>query len=219
MVTTPRKSHKRGKARPDRQLSKLQREILAWVSAHSKMPPTTNETLFEEWSNSASWSSKAFNRNRENQVRGSVLSESIKALEARGLLVAIKGVLGLGGIRTNRLRLLILDQSASKVKAKTKVVDLEDDFLMPVLPIPNYPFYFVNDIAIFLKKHPETIRRYIRAGKLKAVKKSKMHEIQATDLKAFIKSRQQFVVAKDTCSELLSIVLFDIGSLKVFEGI
>jgi hypothetical protein len=188
MSAIPRKINKRGRARPDRQLSKLQREIIDWIATRSSAPPSIDESWFEAWKNSAVWSSKVFNRYREIPIHRSVLSESIKALESRGLIVALKGFPGLGGIRTSRLRLLVVDQNI--IEGNVKAVEEKDNILMPPLQFPGYPFYVVNDVAIFLKKHPETIRRYIRAGKLKAIKTQNMHEIKANDLKTFIRSRQ-----------------------------
>ena len=49
-------------------------------------------------------------------------------------------------------------------------------------------FYTVNQAAIVLKVHPLTIRRYIREGKLKAVRAGGNIRIALSDLKAFSQS-------------------------------
>lgn len=49
-------------------------------------------------------------------------------------------------------------------------------------------FYTVNQAAIALKVHPITIRRYIREGKLKAVRAGGNIRIILADLKAFTQS-------------------------------
>lgn len=49
-------------------------------------------------------------------------------------------------------------------------------------------FYTVNQAAIVLKVHPLTIRRYIKAGKLKAFRAGGNIRIALPDLKDFIQS-------------------------------
>lgn len=49
-------------------------------------------------------------------------------------------------------------------------------------------FYTVNQAAIALKVHPITIRRYIKEGKLKAVRAGGNIRIALPDLKAFTQS-------------------------------
>ncbi len=55
-------------------------------------------------------------------------------------------------------------------------------------------FYNVNQAAYIMKVHPLTIRRYIREGKLKAVKLGGNVRIKERDLQSFMKDfepRQQ----------------------------
>ena len=49
-------------------------------------------------------------------------------------------------------------------------------------------FYTVNQVAIVLKVHPLTIRRYIKEGKLKAFRAGGNIRIALPDLKAFTQS-------------------------------
>lgn len=48
--------------------------------------------------------------------------------------------------------------------------------------------YTIFEVSEYLKMVPEVIRRYIRAGKLKAVKFGKEYRVKETDLKEFIKN-------------------------------
>lgn len=48
--------------------------------------------------------------------------------------------------------------------------------------------YTIFEVSEYLKMVPEVIRRYIRAGKLKAVKFGKEYRVKETDLKEFIEN-------------------------------
>lgn len=56
-------------------------------------------------------------------------------------------------------------------------------------------FYTVNQAAVFLKVHPLTIRRYIKEGKLRAVRIGGNVRVAVNDLRAFI---QDFIVRQPT---------------------
>ena len=47
-------------------------------------------------------------------------------------------------------------------------------------------FYSVEETAELLQIKPDTVRRYIRSGKLRAVKLVKVWRISETDLKTFL---------------------------------
>jgi len=51
-------------------------------------------------------------------------------------------------------------------------------------------FYNVNQAAFIMKVHPLTVRRYIREGKLKAIKMGGNVRIKEKNLQAFIKDFQ-----------------------------
>lgn len=48
--------------------------------------------------------------------------------------------------------------------------------------------YTIFEVSEYLKMVPEVIRRYIRAGKLKAVKFGKEYRVKEADLKEFIEN-------------------------------
>ena len=48
--------------------------------------------------------------------------------------------------------------------------------------------YTISEVSGYLKMVPEVIRRYIRAGKLKAVKFGKEYRVKEVDLKEFIEN-------------------------------
>ena len=48
--------------------------------------------------------------------------------------------------------------------------------------------YSVEDVSKILQVHDNTTRRYIKSGRLKAVKIGKAYRISETDLKAFLDS-------------------------------
>lgn len=56
-------------------------------------------------------------------------------------------------------------------------------------------FYTVNQAAVALKVHPLTVRRYIREGKLKAVRVGGNVRVAVNDLRAFV---QDFMVYQST---------------------
>lgn len=56
-------------------------------------------------------------------------------------------------------------------------------------------YYTVNQAALVLKVHPLTIRRYIKEGRLKAVKVGGNVRITINDIRAFI---QDFIVGTPT---------------------
>lgn len=47
-------------------------------------------------------------------------------------------------------------------------------------------FYTVDELAKLLKLHPETIRRYLKKGKIEASKMGKRYRISDEDLKRFL---------------------------------
>ena len=48
-------------------------------------------------------------------------------------------------------------------------------------------FYTVEEVAKLLKVHPNTVRGWIRQGKLKAFKANTLTRVKAVDLEKFIK--------------------------------
>lgn len=56
--------------------------------------------------------------------------------------------------------------------------------------IEAMPYYFtVQDVAEILSLNPQTVRRYIREGKLKSKKIGAGHRITKEDLQAFINNQ------------------------------
>ena len=51
--------------------------------------------------------------------------------------------------------------------------------------------YSVEDVSKILQVHVNTTRRYIKSGKLKAVKLDRAYRISESDLKAFLDSQSQ----------------------------
>ena len=49
-------------------------------------------------------------------------------------------------------------------------------------------FYSVEEVSKILQVHDNTTRRYIKSGRLKAVKMDRAYRISETDLKAFLDS-------------------------------
>lgn len=60
--------------------------------------------------------------------------------------------------------------------------------------------YNVNDISVILGVHPETVRRWIRDGKLKATQDSRKEGniILKIDLRAFLKSKPKYGMRSGT---------------------
>ena len=49
--------------------------------------------------------------------------------------------------------------------------------------------YSVEEVAEILQVHIDTVRRYIKAGALRAAKIGKAYRVQESDLQAFIEAR------------------------------
>lgn len=76
-------------------------------------------------------------------------------------------------------------------------------------------YYTVDQIAEILKIHPKTIQRYIREGKLKAVKMGKSWRVSGHDLSVFTETaaplpQAQSVRDKIKISSVIDIDIYDI---------
>jgi excisionase family DNA binding protein len=51
--------------------------------------------------------------------------------------------------------------------------------------------YSISEVAIIIEMSRESVRRYIKAGMLKAVKRGKSYRVNADDLYTFLKSQHR----------------------------
>lgn len=57
------------------------------------------------------------------------------------------------------------------------------------------PFYSVKDVADILDRHPKTIRRWIEAGDLRAIKTGRDWRISRDDFRRFLKDGENTEIA------------------------
>ncbi len=79
-------------------------------------------------------------------------------------------------------------------------------------------FYTVDDISKMLDMHPKTLQRYIREGKLRAVKVGKAWRISGHDLSLFMESSGQMPEQEEKTRQIFVTSVVDIDVVSADEA-
>lgn len=62
---------------------------------------------------------------------------------------------------------------------------------MPTKPLPLCDLYSPTDVAEYLNVTTETVRRWIRSGRLRSIKVGRQHRIRQADLVHFLRTETE----------------------------